>query len=189
MSQKGPVPSGSPTAWPVVGGSDTGRKARFPVLPPLSSRHSQSQNSPEAPPPGHGGLGPSSHRQGWETTKSSSSTGSCCQRSQDGAAGGWGGGAASIPGSQSLQALKHLHKAQLASGDQGGLGVGEVHLTLVALTQGRGGCGNRYPETIRVLAPTKQALTTGSIATFHRRRAVRPRQVKRLMQAHAASLW
>ena len=181
MSQNGPVPSGGPTAWPVVGGSDTGRKARFPVLPSLSSSHSQSQNSPEAPPPGHWGLGPSSHLQGWETTKSSSSTGNCCQRSQE--------QGPSVPGSQSFQALKRLHKAQLASGDQGGLGMGEAHLTLGALTRGTGSYGSRYPETIRVLAPMKQALTSGSSATFHRGGAVGPRQVRGLVQAQAASPW
>lgn len=50
------------------------------------------------------------------------------------ATAGGPGEAPSVPGSLSLQSQSHLHKVQLAPGDEGRLGMGEAYLSLGALT-------------------------------------------------------
>lgn len=56
--------------------------------------------------------------------------------------------------------------------------MGEAHLTLGALTQDGGGYWSGYPETTRVLAHIKWALTADTPAIFQRSGAVRPRPVR-----------
>lgn len=136
MSQKGPVPSGQSYSQPGLWSAEpfcptlaTGRKAPVSCLPSPPSSDCQSQNSTEAPPPGHWGLAPSSHLPGWKTTD--------IARAQAAVAGGAGRG--TICPRIWVSSLRAT--CIRPAGDQGGLGMGEARPTLGALTQDGGATG------------------------------------------------